>query len=80
MDLVDFSDTHSRVISIVGPPGFGKSTLAIHVGHNMVREGITVHYVDMMEVSSMQSLAEKVLDCDSNIVAIRNITVDRLFK
>ena len=80
MDLVDFSDSHNRVISIVGPPGFGKSTLAIHIGHNMVREGITVHYVDMMEVSSMQSLAEKVLDCDSNIVAIRNITVDRLFK
>ena len=80
MDLVDFSDTHSRVISIVGPPGFGKSTLAIHVGHKMVREGVTVHYVDMVEVSSMQSLAEKVLDCDSNIVAIRNITVERLLK
>ena len=80
MNLVDFSDAHSRVISIVGPPGFGKSTLAIHIGHKMVREGITVHYVDMMEVSSMQSLAEKVLDCDSNIVAIRNITVDRLFR
>ena len=76
----EFSDAHSRVISIVGPPGFGKSTLAIHIGHKMVREGITVHYVDMMEVSSMQSLAEKLLDCDSNIVAIRNITVDRLFK
>ena len=80
MDLLDFSGTHNRIISINGPPGFGKSTLAIHVGHKMVREGVTVHYVDMMEVSSMQSLAEKVLDCDSNIVAIRNITVERLFQ
>ena len=79
INLVDFSETH-RVISIVGPPGFGKSTLAIRVGHKMVREGVTVHYVDMVEVSSMQSLAEKVLDCDSNIVAIRNITVERLLK
>ena len=81
MKLVDFSDVHHRVISIVGPPGFGKSTLAIHVGHKVVSEGVTVHYVDMMEVSSMQSLAEEVLDSDFGIVAIcRDITVDRLFK
>ena len=80
MALLDFSDTHNRIISINGPPGFGKSTLAIHVGHKMVREGVTVHYVDMMEVSSMRSLAEKVLSSDSNIVAIRNITVERLLK
>ena len=79
-DLLDFSNSQYQVISIIGPPGFGKSTLAIHIGHNVVYEGVTVHYVDMIEVSSMQSLAEKVLYSDDNIVEIRNITVDRLFK
>ena len=51
---------HPPIISIVGPPGFGKSTLAIHIGHAMVADGYLVNYVDMGEVSSKQALAEKI--------------------
>ena len=67
------------IISIVGPPGFGKSTLAIHIGHAMVADGMLVNYVDMSEVSSKQALAEKLLAGDAGIVAIKNITVERLY-
>ena len=80
LGLVDFTNPEVRIVSIVGPPGIGKSTLAIHVGHDMVAQGVVVYYVQMSEVTSLQSLAEKVLEGDETIVLIRNVTVDRLFE
>ena len=71
---LDFINSDSRIISIIGPPGFGKSTLAIHIGHRMVADGVLVYYVDMREISSMQSLAEKIIDSNDTI-----ITLDQLF-
>ena len=47
-------------ISIVGSPGFGKSTLAIRVGHEITEKGgIAVHYVDLYEVEDMTTLNGK---------------------
>ena len=47
-------------ISIVGSPGFGKSTLAIHVGHVIAEKGgVAVHYSDLYEVQDMTTLNEK---------------------
>ena len=51
---------NSTIISIVGSPGFGKSTLAIHVGHVVIEKGgIAVHYADLCEVQDMTTLNEK---------------------
>ena len=51
---------NSTIISIVGSPGFGKSTLAIHVGHVITEKGgIAVHYIDLYEVQDMTTLKEK---------------------
>ena len=48
---------NSTIVSIVGPPGFGKSTLAIHVGHEITEKGgIAVHYADLYEVQDMTTL------------------------
>ena len=71
-------ELHPPIITIVGPPGFGKSTLAKHIGHAMLQDGFFVNYVDMTEVSSKQALAVKVLACDSTTEAIKNITIGRL--
>ena len=50
-------------ISIVGSPGFGKSTLAIHVGHEITEKGgIAVHYADLYEVVDVTTLNEKMTD------------------
>ena len=49
-------------VSIIGPPGFGKSTLAIHVGHTLESSGIEIHYVDMNEVDTVTDLAIKIID------------------
>ncbi len=76
--LLDFSHHRNRIVSIYGPPGFGKSALAIHVGHRMVLQGSVVYYVNMDEVSNMQALAEKILTSDVRIVSLRNISTARL--
>ncbi len=76
--LLDISHERNRIVSISGPPGFGKSALAIHVGHRMVAQGAVVYYVDMNEVSSMQALAEKILSSDVGIVSLRSISITRL--
>ena len=61
---IDFHNHSTRIINIFGPPGFGKSTLAISVGHIAVKDGVEVHYVDMVEFPEKgvkQILAEKIL-------------------
>ena len=81
LELVDFSSNDVRIINIVGSPGFGKSTLAVHVGHRMVEKGVIVHYVNMAEISDrqlQQALAEKLLE-SANILS-KDITFNRLLK
>ena len=61
---VDFYNHSTRIFNIYGPPGFGKSTLAIHAGHAAIRDGVEVHYVNMGEFPDKdvkQILAKKVL-------------------
>ena len=43
---LDFTTSDVQVVHIVGPPGFGKSTLA-KVGEILVRRGTKVFYVDL---------------------------------
>ena len=81
LELVDFSSNDVRIINIVGSPGFGKSTLAVHVGHRMVEKDVIVHYVNMAEISDrqlQQALAEKLLE-SANILS-KDITFNRLLK
>ena len=49
------------IVSIVGPPGFGKSTLAIHVGHTVCNGGTNVHYVNLQDLSRVDLLREHIL-------------------
>ena len=79
--LLDFRDSDVRIVNIYGSPGFGKSTLAIHVGHEMVKFGVTVHYVNMDDLPDKDvktALAEKVLEA-SHIIS-KNITFERLLR
>ena len=48
----------TRIISITGSPGFGKSSLAIHAGYRSEKLGNTVYYVDISQVSNVKSLKE----------------------
>ena len=76
--FLDINNRDVRTVSIVGSPGFGKSTLAIQVGHNLVRKGFIVHYVNMVEISAAEALPEKLLDGAE--IKTKNATIDRLLK
>ena len=62
-DLLRWLDIHNsevRVAGIVGPPGIGKSSLAVHVGHGMIDRGAVVSYVDASLVL-LEDLPSKLL-------------------
>ncbi len=78
---VNFELTEIRIINIVGSPGFGKSTLAIQLGHKLIDEGVYVHYVNMEDFLSKDIelvLAEKILE-SSDIIA-EAATFDRILR
>ena len=70
LDVVSFSNDSFRFVNIIGPPGFGKSALAINIGHKMVARRTEVHYINLMdfpEKNFKQKLAERILVDDSSM-------------
>ncbi|CAI8058439.1 hypothetical protein GBAR_LOCUS31781, partial [Geodia barretti] len=60
---LDFYTSYVQVVHIVGPPGFGKSTLAIKIGEIYLQKCVSVHYVDVGQkmVKDIDTLAEKIV-------------------
>ncbi|XP_062508943.1 uncharacterized protein LOC134185178 [Corticium candelabrum] len=56
------TDENPNIVNIVGAPGFGKSTLAIAVGNELLKRGIHVHYADLNGVNSSQDATATILD------------------
>ena len=82
VDKIDFVNSEIRILNIVGLPGIGKSTLAIHVGHAMIDKGVVVHYINLAENLNepvQQVLTEKVLE-SSQILSEKTGNFDRLLK
>ena len=60
---LDFTTSDVQVVHIVGPPGFGKSTLAKKVGEKYLRKWVNVHYVDVRQrmVKDVDTLSETIV-------------------
>ena len=51
----------TRVVSIYGPPGSGKSEVAIAVGHNLKSEGKAIYHIDLTDVNTEDDLISAIL-------------------
>ena len=58
---LDFTSSDVQVVHIVGPPGFGKSTLAKQIGHILLRKRVKVQYADLRGITNLDTVAEKVM-------------------
>ena len=55
------SSESARLVSIWGSPGFGKTSVAIAVGHALQSQGLRVYWVSLRGVGSKADLASKFL-------------------
>lgn len=62
LKILDYEHSSVLILSIIGSPAIGKSTLAIHVGYKLEEMAVHVHYVDMAEIPDITILATSVLD------------------
>ena len=54
--LLRFAEhSHAKMVHIFGFPAVGKSTLAVHVGYEMARHGVTVRYINVDETHIFKS-------------------------
>ena len=60
-NFLNFHSSNTQVVNVVGSPSFGKSCIAINVGHDMIQQGVIVNYVDLHDVPDMDTLATKIL-------------------
>jgi len=81
LEWLSFSDTSVDIVNIVGPPGMGKSALAIYVGNEVISRGEAVYYINMAEFPNeqlKQVLAAKILSLWNRESNVTRISFDRL--
>ena len=52
----------TTLVSLISPPGFGKTAVAITVGHEMLEKGKDVLYVSLRRVDSVEGAAKRLLE------------------
>lgn len=61
MEKLAASDS-CQIVSITGAPGFGKSAVAIQVGHELIAQGKTnLYYVSLRSLTSLNSMVNSLL-------------------
>ena len=77
--LLEYSPGTPKIVSITGGPGFGKSALAISIGHVMKDEGVKVIYVSLNEdIAGKYELARNIMKLP--LSTERNISMQELYQ
>ncbi|CAB3987867.1 Nephrocystin-3 [Paramuricea clavata] len=56
------TSTSAQVVSVSGPPGFGKTSLAIAVGHQLRQLGLPVYFLSLRSVKTAEKLISELLN------------------
>jgi tetratricopeptide (TPR) repeat protein len=56
------TSTSARLVSVSGPPGFGKTSLAISVGHQLRQLGLPVYFLSLRSVKTAEDLISDLLN------------------
>ncbi len=64
--LHHLSSDSTRIVSIFGPPGFGKSQVAIAVGNDLKFQGQTVYHLELRRVLNKDKLISQIR-CNFNV-------------
>ena len=56
------TSTSAQVVSVSGPPGFGKTSLAIAVGHQLRQLGLPVYFLSLRSVKTAEQLISDLLN------------------
>ena len=56
------TSTSAQVVSVSGPPGFGKTSLAIAVGHQLRQLGLPVYFLSLRSVKTAEELISELLN------------------
>jgi hypothetical protein len=56
------TSTSARLVSVSGPPGFGKTSLAIAVGHQLTQLGLPVYFLSLRSVKTAEELISDLLN------------------
>lgn len=68
-----FRDSKVDVVTLYGQAGFGKSEIALHVGHKMLELGLDVHYIKVENFVDVESLERVLLKISSTPSTIRKL-------
>ncbi|CAB4027498.1 Nephrocystin-3 [Paramuricea clavata] len=60
------TSTSGRLVSVSGPPGFGKTSLAIAVGHRLRQLGLPVYFISLRSVKTAEELISDLLNTFAN--------------
>ena len=66
----------AHIVNINGAPGFGKSTLAIHVGYELVKKGTSVRYINVEDKLSLLKDEKGDFKGDFNCTASQQVPID----
>ena len=68
------TDEVTRLVNVWGPPGFGKTSVAIRVAHHLQEKNITVHFVSVRGMESKEDLVSKLLSMFADDSQVRHIS------
>ena len=68
----------TRIVSVWGSPGFGKTSVAIAVGHGLKSEGLPVYFLSLRGLQSKKDITSKLLSLVRQFATNDQASVQRL--